>query len=541
MTINFQDGSKGLFDIQGKIFHALNTLNTARGTTVPAQVQDALDEFKNITTHTNELETSYQGVPGALASWEKNNTLASALRGYAEKILIEMVDADVPLPSKTLTNALNELIKQMLANSKTVDFSVPATSVATGGSNIGDAVIVATHVQGDGRKAENALADTIIAEVTSDASTLSPTVTFTGRRLQGDMLAHDWPLGSAVVQSVSGTDASASLIENGDFEDETITNTPDKWLLEVATPGTTVTLVDPEVQTVVISGTPDTGYYYLKVTDLESKVRSTDHLVYNANSTSVQTAIRSIAGFELITVAESGTTPNFTHTITFTGVAGNIAQLTSVERMNGSIAHATTTAGDAGTYKGKTLKIDLTSELTALYAPLGTLTAETVYCVHFRMAEGASAFTTGTFLAEIMDGIGGSVTTDSEGTANSHSITLTDLTSTHSSHSFSFRLNKTTTQPVYLRLRISVTESGKDIFIDEVAVAQATQLGTGGPHVAVFTGATASKNGDTYTLTVTNSRAGSLQEWYHRAFDMASKNLLLPSAASGNVPDSVIG
>ena len=279
----------------------------------------------------------------------------------------------------------------------------------------------------------------------------------------------------------------------------------------------------------------------MKVTDLESKVRSTDHLVYNANSATVQTAIRSIAGFELITVAESGTTPNFTHTITFTGVAGNIAQLTSVERMNGSIAHATTTAGDAGTYKGKTLKIDLTSELTALYAPLGTLTAETVYCVHFRMAEGASAFTTGTFLAEIMDGIGGSVTTDSEGTANSHSITLTDLTSTHSSHSFSFRLNKTTTQPVYLRLRISVTESGKDIFIDEVAVAQATQLGAGGPHVAVFTGATASKNGDTYTLTVTNSRAGSLQEWYHRAFDMASKNLLLPSAASGNVPDSVIG
>ena len=47
--------------------------------------------------------------------------------------------------------------------------------------------------------------------------------------------------------------------------------------------------------------------------------------------------------------------------------------------------------------------------------------------------------------------------------------------------------------------------------------------------------------GDTFTIAVTNNRAGSFQEWFERFFDMRAKGLLLPSDTSGSIADSLIG
>lgn len=82
--------------------------------------------------------------------------------------------------------------------------------------------------------------------------------------------------------------------------------------------------------------------------------------------------------------------------------------------------------------------------------------------------------------------------------------------------------------------------SGDVLYFDEMVVVQATELYKGGPYVEAVSGATAAVLEDLWTLTLTNNRAGDLQEWFQRAFDMANKDFLLPSSGTTNVPDALI-
>lgn len=116
--------------------------------------------------------------------------------------------------------------------------------------------------------------------------------------------------------------------------------------------GYTATVPTVEVQTVAISGTPTGGTYTLSWVGPRGGTQTTAAIAYNANSATVQAALRLLTGLESITIAESGSTPNFTHTITFTGTQGNVNQLTSdSSSLTGgtpAIAHATTTPGVEG-------------------------------------------------------------------------------------------------------------------------------------------------------------------------------------------------
>jgi len=114
-------------------------------------------------------------------------------------------------------------------------------------------------------------------------------------------------------------------------------------------------------------------------------------------------------------------------------------------------------------------------------------------------------------------------------------------TTDHDSEFFSFRIQRDITQPVYLRIIVAAPFAATDsVYIDEVAVVKGTELYNGGPYIAAFSGVTPAVNKDEWTLTVANDRAGSLQEWCHRAFDMAGKGLLLPISGATNIPDAVI-
>lgn len=115
-------------------------------------------------------------------------------------------------------------------------------------------------------------------------------------------------------------------------------------------------------------------------------------------------------------------------------------------------------------------------------------------------------------------------------------------TDQHDSQFFSFRISREVTQPVYLRIRIvNPVTDGDTIYIDEVAVALASELYKGGPFVAAFSGKTPAVNEDKWNLVSTNDRAGSFQEWYNRAFDMAGKGYLLPSSGITLIPNALIG
>lgn len=87
-----------------------------------------------------------------------------------------------------------------------------------------------------------------------------------------------------------------------------------------------------EVQTVAISGTPTGGTYTLTWAGPHGTV-TTAAIAWDAASTVVQAALRLLAGLESVVIVQSGTTPNFTHTITFHGTYGNIAQLTSTSSL----------------------------------------------------------------------------------------------------------------------------------------------------------------------------------------------------------------
>jgi len=554
MTVKLYDNSThdGLFDILGKPFKAQGILNTARGTTLPAAVADALTIFKNLASPTVGQQQAIAGLPAAVPAYQASGAgLATALQQYAQNFLIETVNADTPLSAKTLSAALTELIRQMVAGSQSVDASTVAMSVTAGSSNTGNGVLLTSIKRGDGLVNEYAIAETLTATVTSDSSAQSAGISVTGQSAASTLLGQDWPLGSGASTSIQSVDASANLLTNSDFEDETtLANAPDGWILTTATVGTTLKMTDPEVQTVAISGTPTAGYYYLNFTDKNSKVQTTGQIAYNATASAVQSALRLLDNLGSVTVTATGTAPNYTHTVTFVGYGGDLTQMTSTSRLDtGSITHATTSAGTAQVYAGgKALQFASNgSELTTIYQRVSNLKAETPYAVSL-WAIADAAIAAGVVKLELVDGIGGSIINDSQGVANALTFNASDLTTSWQnlkalvSGECVFRLPLVVPPLVYFRLRLSTAVTNtKSIFFDHLAMTEMTRIYSGGPHVAAFTGATAFKKADTWSVAVTNDRAGLLGEYCNRNFSLAASNLLIPSNSAGSetIPDSV--
>ena len=555
----------GLFNIQGKAFKALNALNTARLTTIPAAVEAYLTQYE-LWAESDDLDfvQAMEGLPTATAAWQSTgNSLCSSVGRTVERMLIEAVQADDDRPVKSLIDSLEYVIAQMEADGDYVDPSAVTFTLTAAAGNVGDVVIAYTAKRGDGLVQANAYGEDVLVDVTSGGA--SPTVRFRGEIAESNRYSQAWPAGSGSSVSVSATVGSASLLVNGDFEDETIANSPDEWIVGVGTPGTTLIGTDTCVQTVTISGTPTGGSYLLEWTDKQGVTRATDTLAYNATAATVQAALREIPGLEEVTVTAAGTSPNYTHTVTFAGdgVHGSVSQLTSVSHLTGgtpSIAHATTTVGNAGAYRGKALEIvGDGAQLTTLYHAL-TLSAETVYFCHLRAIRGpvrdgssssSAGAVTGTLVVDVVQEIGGDALTDPAGNAQTLTIPLDGLSDVeHESKWFSFRLALSVTYPVYLRVRLTeAISAGDSIFLDDIAVVAGTRLYAGGPYVATFAGRVppvGHSNGkadgaDSWTLAVANDRGGAVQEWYNRVFDMASKDLLLPTTGDGtNIPDSVL-
>jgi len=129
-----------------------------------------------------------------------------------------------------------------------------------------------------------------------------------------------------------------------------------------------------EVQTVAISGTPTGGTYTLTWIDPKTSLPSTTAPInYDAPQDQVQNALLGLTGINAVGVATTGTAPNFTHAITFNGVAGPVALLTDVSSLvGGSIAIARRTAGRSGSTHNTVCTIDPFGQQT--YAVLANIT-----------------------------------------------------------------------------------------------------------------------------------------------------------------------
>jgi len=544
MSIELYDAvnADGLFDVAGKGFAAIEALCTAAATTVPTAAETFLTQFM-LRSDADDLDvfSAMEGLPDAVDSWKSSaSTLGRRIATNIQQLFEEVVAEDAAQPEKSLEYSLQYIIDQMVADDDYVaGNTIGFTLNADAGNGSGDVAICYAKERGDGLVNENILAETIGITVTS---LTGPTLRFRAPVTEADRLSPDWPLGSGCDKRIVAVDPTDNLVDNGDFEDETITDTPDDWIVHVGTPGTTLKITPEEQQTVTITGTPTGGSYQLLYTDPDSNVWSTTPLAYNATGATVQAALRLLPGLASVTVSSSGTSPNYVHTITFAGVRGDPAQLTSTDNLTGgtpNIAHATSVAASSGSYRGKSLEFDSNgSEVTAIYQPL-TLARETVYFCHLRCKRvGAAA--AGEIRVEIVDGIGGSVVDDSAGNACEHVIDATAMsTASHDSEWFAFRLPSTSTGQVYLRIRISTAVSNTaSIYFDDVAIVQGTRLYAGGPYVAAFGGVIPSTLDDEWDLVVANNRNGKLQEWFNRAFGMADMDLLLPVSGSNLIPPS---
>lgn len=603
MTMKLHDAvaGDGLFDVLGKAFHAVDTLNTARLTTVPTEVNDFLGQIVLAAAgDALEHDAVVDGAGSATDSWRAGgSTLASAIQFACERILTMFVADDADLPEYTLPANLEYLIAQMYAAGAYVDANAVAASLAVGAANLGDVVVCYATVDGNGSMLQNAMAEDIEGEVLSVGSGIA-TIQFRGEERIADKLSQNWPGGSGCSMSLTTIAANSSLLSNGDFDAAAIADIPDDWIVGTGTPGETILLTDPAQQTVTISGTPTGGGYTLLWTNAQGITRSTETLSHDADAAAVQDALQAIPGLELVEISSSGTTPDYTHTITFTGVGGTVNQLTSVNNLTGgtapAIAHATTVTGDAGSFNGRALcLVSDGNEETALYHVL-SLTNGTVYFCHFRVrlddtpptaapttsapttaapttaspttaapttaapttaapttaaptsaAPTTSAPTTavpvGELRIEIVDEIGGGVIADDAGNDASLTIDLATLsTDSHQSKWFAFAVARDTVQPVYLRVRLTdPPDAGIRIYLDEIAIAAGTQLYAGGPYVAAFAGVLPAVVGDQWNLTITNNRAGLLQTWFDRVFGMAEKGFLLATQGTTLIPDSLVG
>jgi hypothetical protein len=80
-----------------------------------------------------------------------------------------------------------------------------------------------------------------------------------------------------------------------------------------------------EKQRIAVSGSPSAGTYLVTLKKSNGSTLTTDPIAYNADGPTLQAALRAVgAPFDAITVSATGTTPNFTHDITYAGIGADI-------------------------------------------------------------------------------------------------------------------------------------------------------------------------------------------------------------------------
>lgn len=534
----FPTGYDDWFTKAGKFFHAANQVVTALGTTVPDELEDALQEFDS--GDSREDYGAIEGSASALANLQSagaafHRALLPAVLG---QLLVERVRTQNQRIDDKVSTALAELYQSMVDESATIEAPVVSTTTTAGGSNTGTGSIRNQAKLTDGRTNQIAIPETVRATWNGTGFDLL------GVERQSDLLAVDWPQGSEA-RLVLTPPSDGGLVTNGTFDDQDAqqADLPDGWTIAVGTAGTSITLGDVEVQTVAISGTPTGGYYVLKWTDSKGETHHTAPLAYDATSATVLAALQALPELGAISVAQSGTSPNYTHTITFTG-ARNPVQLASDDFLTGgspAITHATTTAGDANTARTPRALhfVGDGAELTGVQRTI-SLEPSTGYALAILLNMSAAPLT-GVLEIALVDGVGGTVVQDDQGANLSFAVDLTAV-SAWTLTTAEIVTPKELPLQTYIRAKLTTAlETARTLHIDYLACVRTTAWYTNGPASAAFHGATDFVIGDYFDLAYNNDRGGGFLDWINRTFDLLALGIQLPTSGSPSIPDSRIG
>jgi len=389
MTMNLYDAvnEDGLFNVQGPLLSAIDAAFLASGTTIQAKIDTALETASNLGGSGVEYEELIARlIPYTSGYRSGSNSFGANLATTARGLLPVFYEQDKGASPLTTTAALEELIDQMTTGGYYVDANTVTGTAAESASNLGDVKVGVSVLDGKGYTIQGILAETITVEAASDGTS---NLTTTGTRPAYGTLTDNWPGGSALAGSLRVSSPGQGLLGQTEWTDNDVPNTPDGWILQTGVAGTDVFVTNVAIQHVIISGTPTGGSYTLQWRDSNDIPRSTVPIAYNATSGTVQTALRAIPGLEQVTVATTGSTPNYTHAVTMTGTPGGSDLLFTTDNLTGGSARidvVTDRYGDDNTFSGRALRLDSDgSTKIDMYRPI-TVTHDTVYAVHCAIA-----------------------------------------------------------------------------------------------------------------------------------------------------------
>lgn len=163
----------------------------------------------------------------------------------------QTVLADQPSQSVQFLPVMQEIIRQMKAQSLTVQVCTVGSSQSTLSGTVGTGILVMTTVRGDGLVQENTIPEVLRLVCTADSYTGGTTAgqeTFglTGAPSTAGIWDYNWPTGSGASVQISaisadqGPAANSNLLTNSNFELWTAgpPDTLDSWTLQAGTWGT---------------------------------------------------------------------------------------------------------------------------------------------------------------------------------------------------------------------------------------------------------------------------------------------------------------
>lgn len=249
MTLIF-DGAGGIFDRIGALYRFVQEIREVAALTGTAGrwPYELNDLYVKLEGASNALQESLANMPESLRLAQSGaEGLIAGCKAAAQAILIEQVDADNPLPERSVVEALRELVEQMIAETEHIAINTVTATVTAGASNVGDGVLLASVFDGRGRQLENVLAEDVLCQRDETAQLLI----CRGESAAASKLSVDWPRGSGSNQSVDVTDAEADegMLANGSFNAFTA-NAPDDWEIVAGSAGTQIL----KEETVVLKG-----------------------------------------------------------------------------------------------------------------------------------------------------------------------------------------------------------------------------------------------------------------------------------------------
>lgn len=247
-------GNGGLFTRLGHIWGGLADIIASMGGTATARtLSGASWQTRAATIDTDgayspSIMQIIDGQWNYLTSWQASQS--SMLTNYAsqmEKIVIYQVNLDSPINPQDITSALTELIRQMRANTDSINGSSVSAGSQTTVSATGNPIIVATVKNTRGETLQMPFAETLHFTIAGDQNTGS-TLRQEPMSVKGAASvttnAYNWPSGSGTSTSISLIDAqlnnSGNVLYNSDFETYTTSNYPDDWVISVGAAGTDI-------------------------------------------------------------------------------------------------------------------------------------------------------------------------------------------------------------------------------------------------------------------------------------------------------------